>query len=213
MGLFISFEGGEGCGKSTQARHLAAALEQRGYDVVLTYEPGGTPLGEELRRCLKRSREGGITAEAELLLFAAARSQLTRTVILPALTRGSIVVCDRYSDSTTAYQGHGRMLPLSTVASVNRLADDGLRPNLVILLDMDPTRALERKRRWRDRFEGESSEFHERVRSGYLEMAAAEPDRWLVVDASGAPVTTSQRIWTRVAEMLEECPELSRRLS
>jgi dTMP kinase len=168
MGLFISFEGGEGCGKSTQARHLAAALEQRGYDVVLTYEPGGTPLGEELRRCLKRSREGGLTAEAELLLFGAARSQLTKTVILPSLMRGSVVVCDRYSDSTTAYQGYGRMLPMPTVASVNRLADGGLRPNLVILLDMDPTKALERKRRWRDRFEGESSEFHERVRGGYL---------------------------------------------
>jgi dTMP kinase len=213
MGLFISFEGGEGCGKSTQARHLAAALEQRGYDVVLTYEPGGTPLGEELRRCLKRSREGGLTAEAELLLFGAARSQLTKTVILPSLMRGSVVVCDRYSDSTTAYQGYGRMLPMPTVASVNRLADGGLRPNLVILLDMDPTKALERKRRWRDRFEGESSEFHERVRGGYLELAAAEPDRWLVVDAACAPVATSQRIWSRVAQVLEECPGLVRRSS
>jgi dTMP kinase len=211
MGLFISFEGGEGCGKSTQARHLVAALEQRGYEVVLTYEPGGTPLGEELRRSLKRSREGGLTAEAELLLFGAARSQLTRTVILPALMRGSVVVCDRYSDSTTAYQGYGRMLPMPTVESVNRLADGGLRPDLVILLDMDPTRALERKRRWRDRFEGESSEFHERVRRGYLEMAAADPNRWLVIDATGSPAATSQLIWTRVSQVLEGCPALSRR--
>jgi len=210
MGLFVTFEGGEGCGKSTQAGHLSARLQQQGYEVLLTYEPGGTPLGEELRRCLKRSREGGITAEAELLLFAAARSQQTRKVILPALTRGSIVVCDRYSDSTTAYQGYGRRLSLATVASVNRLADGGLRPDLVILLDMEPARALERKRRWRDRFEGESAEFHERVRAGYLELAATDPDRWLVLDASGAAEATAERIWARVAAMVEGVPGLAR---
>ena len=204
MGLFITFEGGEGCGKSTQAKQLAAELERHGHRVTLTYEPGGTPLGEELRRCLKRARDGGITAEAELLLFAAARSQLTTTVLLPALEQDSVVICDRYSDSTVAYQGYGRGLPLTTVATVNQIATRGLRPDLTVLLDMDPTRALLRKGRSRDRFEHESAAFHERVRNGYLALAQAEPIRWLVLDASNPPATTAQAIWSRVSTLLDD---------
>ncbi len=153
--------------------------------MALTYEPGGTPLGEELRRCLKRVRDGGFAAEAELLLFGAARSQLTSTFILPALRRGDIVVCDRYADSTVAYQGYGRQLPLDDVNMVNRIATGGLRPDLIVLLDMDPTRALLRKKEARDRFEHETPQFHERVRTGYLELARGEPTRWLVLDAAG----------------------------
>jgi len=206
--LFISFEGGEGCGKSTQAKRLAAKLERHGYHVVRTYEPGGTPLGEELRRCLKRTRDGGITAEAELLLFAAARSQLTRTLILPALEQGSIVICDRYSDSSVAYQGCGRGLPMTSVATLNEIATNGLRPDLTVLLDMDPAIALLRKRHNRDRFEHESAAFHERVRSAYLELAKADPVRWLVIDASGSPSVTSQRIWSRVSTLLDDNPSL-----
>lgn len=203
MGLFITLEGGEGCGKSTQAKKLAAAIEHSGHHVTLTYEPGGTPLGMELRRCLKRVRDGGLTAEAELLLFAAARSQLTTVVLRPALERGDVAISDRYADSTTAYQGFGRGLPLGTVAAVNQLATQGLRPDLTILLDMDPTLALQRKGRTRDRFEHESAEFHRRVREGYLDMARAEPARWLVLDASRSPSETARAIWSRVSPLLD----------
>ena len=204
MGPFITFEGGEGCGKSTQAKRLAAGLEQLEYDVVLTYEPGGTPLGEELRRSLKRARAEGVTAEAELLLFAAARSELTSGVIRPALERGAIVVCDRYADSTVAYQGYGRKLPLDTVAAVNLLATHGLRPDLTVLLDMDPARALMRKRRSQDRFEHESAEFHERVRSGYLALANADPEHWLVLDAGTSPSALERCIRDRVDTLLND---------
>ena len=198
MGLFITFEGGEGCGKSTQAKRLAAELERHGHRVTLTYEPGGTPVGEELRRSIKRVRDGDITAEAELFLFAAARSQLTVTVLLPALERGDVVICDRYSDSTVAYQGYGRGLSFDVLSSVNGVATRGLRPDLTVLLDMDPARALLRKGRDRDRFEHESPQFHERVRGGYLALARAEADRWLVVDSSGSPTSTFQAIWAKV---------------
>ncbi len=203
MGLFISFEGGEGCGKSTQAKRLATQLRRRGYDVLLTYEPGGTPLGEELRRCLKKLRDEDIGAESELLLFAAARNQLTRTRILPVLARGGIVVCDRYSDSTVAYQAYGRGLPMDVVATVNRIADAGVRPDLVVLLDMDPAEALQRKKQVKDRFEDASSAFHKRVRSGYRELAKAEADRWLVLNAAAAPSATARSIWARVEQLLK----------
>lgn len=209
MRLFITFEGGEGCGKSTQAKHLATELEQHGQKVILTYEPGGTPLGEELRRSLKRARGGGVTAEAELLLFAAARSELTATILLPALEQGEVVVCDRYADSTVAYQGYGRGLPLDTIAAVNQLATRGLRPDLTVLLDMDPARALRRKKRSRDRFEHESPEFHERVRNGYLALAQADPARWIVLDADGSPAVTARLIWSRVAALLDDDPSSS----
>lgn len=202
MGVFITFEGGEGCGKSTQARELATTVERLGRHVSLFYEPGVTPLGLELRRCLKRTREGGISAEAELLLFAAARSELTVTMLLPALDRGDVIICDRYADSTTAYQGYGRGLPLATVSAVNQIATRGLRPDLTVLLDMDPTEALRRKGRSRDRFEHESAEFHQRVRNGYLEMARLEPARWLVLDATQSPDVTAQAIWSHASTLL-----------
>ena len=203
MGLFISFEGGEGCGKSTQAKELAAELERHGYSTTLTYEPGGTLLGEELRRSLKKARDEGISAEAELLLFAAARSELTTTVLIPALEQGKVVVCDRYADSTTAYQGYGRGLPLTTVAAINQVATRGIRPDLTVLLDMDPSRALLRKGRSQDRFEHESVAFHVRVRNGYLALAQEDPARWLVLDASRPPATTAQAIWSRVSTLLD----------
>ncbi len=203
MALFISLEGCEGCGKSTQAKRLTAGLQRHGYRVTRTYEPGGTPLGEQLRRYLKKSRDAAISAEAELLLFAAARSQLTRNVILPALKQGHVVICDRYAASTVAYQGYGRGLPLDTIATVNHLATGGLQPDLVLLLDMDPSRALQRKKQPRDRFEHEVVEFHERVRYGYLELARSDPSRWTVIDASGSFARTTQYIWQTVSPLLD----------
>ncbi len=210
MGLFISLEGCEGCGKSTQAKRLAADLERRGYSVTRTYEPGGTPLGEQLRRYLKRTQHPVISPEAELLLFAAARSQLTRNIILPALEQDRIVICDRYADSTMAYQGYGRGVPLDTIATVNRIATTGLQPDLVLLLDMDPSRALQRKRLPRDRFEHEVLEFHERVRHGYLEMARAEPARWVVLDASSSFSSTTRSIWQAVSNLLDRSHSVQR---
>jgi dTMP kinase len=209
VGLFIAFEGGEGCGKSTQARRLANWLKSGGYDVLLTHEPGGTALGEELRRCLKKGRDGDVAAEAELLMFAAARSQLTVTRILPKLTQGGIVVCDRYTDSTIAYQGYGRGLSIDTISNVNRIATKGLVPDLVVLLDMDPAHALLRKKSARDRFEHESPAFHERVRNGYLSLAQAEPARWLVLDAAQSPSITTRNIRARVATLLNGNPTIA----
>ena len=203
MGLFISFEGGEGSGKSTQAERLARRLRAHHCQVLLTYEPGGTALGNELRDLLKSNPRVALSAGAELLLFAAARSQLTQEVILPALDKGVCVICDRYMDSTTAYQGYGRGLPLDTVETVNRFATHGLQPDLVFLLDMQPDESLERKRLPRDRIEDEGSSFHKRVRAGYLEMAAREPKRWLVVDAALQPDEVEQRIWSRIEPLLQ----------
>lgn len=202
MGLFITFEGGEGCGKSTQAKRLASAVERNGSSVSLFYEPGVTPLGLSLRRYLKRIGRGGITPEAELLLFAAARSELTTTRLLPALRGKNAVICDRYADSTTAYQGYGRGLPLETVGIVNQLVTGGLLPHLTVLLDMDPALALQRKGSSRDRFEHEAVEFHYRVRRGYLEMSRLEPARWLVLDASRPRDIIAREIWSRVSVML-----------
>ncbi len=202
MGLFVSFEGGEGCGKSTQAKRLASRLQRSGYRVTLTYEPGGTPLGEELRRSLKKARETDLAPEAELFLFAAARTQLTREVIQPALALGGVVVCDRFSDSTTAYQGYGRRLSLDLVARVNEVATQGLRPDLVVLLDMAPSIALQRKKQPPDRFEFEGLEFHDRVRSGYLHLAGTEPGRWLVLDANQPEAALHRAVWARVSGML-----------
>jgi len=203
LGLFISFEGGEGSGKSTQAERLARRLRAHHCQVLLTYEPGGTALGNELRDLLKSNPRVALSAGAELLLFAAARSQLTQEVILPALDQGVCVICDRYMDSTTAYQGYGRGLPLDTVETVNRFATHGLQPDLVFLLDMQPDESLERKRLPRDRIEDEGSSFHKRVRAGYLEMAAREPKRWLVVDAALQPDEVEQRIWSRIEPLLQ----------
>lgn len=210
MGLFISFEGCEGCGKSTQAKRLAVELQRLGYAVTRTYEPGGTPLGQQLRRYLKKVHEAAISPEAEMLLFAAARSQLTRDILVPALEQNQIVICDRYSDSTVAYQGFGRGLSLDTIAEVNRIATRGLRPDLVFLLDMDPSRALQRKKATRDRFEHEVLEFHLRVREGYLRIAHEDPSRWVVLDASRSFSSTAHQIQQVVATILERAGSLKR---
>ncbi len=202
MGLFITFEGGEGCGKSTQARMLLNRLTQCGIEVVVTREPGGTVLGDEIRKLLKKERPSPVAPEAELLLVAASRAQLMAELIGPALDKNTVIICDRFIHSTLAYQGYGRGLDLDAVTMVHRLAAAGIKPDLVVLLDIPPEEGLGRKRTPCDRFESECLSFHERVRDGYLKMAAAEPDRWLVVDASLTPVQVARVVWEGVSKLL-----------
>jgi dTMP kinase len=213
-GLFISFEGGEGAGKSTQVGLLVRRLQTAGRDVCLVHEPGGTALGEYLRTWLKAT-DRPLTAEAELLLFAAARAELVRRVVLPALEAGAVVVADRFADSTTAYQGHGRRLPMRQVMSANRLAIAGCWPDLTVLLDADPAIGLARSQA-RDaasdtgqdsrRFESAELAFHRRVRRGFLRIAEREPKRWLALDAAAPTEQTAAAVWRRVAALLSAHP-------
>lgn len=203
MSLFITFEGGEGCGKSTQAKALYQKLRQKNLPAVLTHEPGGTTLGEQIGKMLKRKTEN-IHPQTELLLFAASRAQLVADVIQPALKEGEIVICDRFSHSTTAYQGYGRELDLATVQMVNNLATQNVKPNIVIFLDLSPAQGLARRGKLLDRFELQELSFHHRVRQGYLKMAAEEPDRWLVVDATLPKKKISEIIWEKVNHLLAE---------
>lgn len=200
-GRFITFEGPEGSGKSTQATLLRDRLLQRGVRSVCTREPGGTALGEAVRRILQFDDAGESPCpRAELLLFAAARAQLTERLIRPALQRGDWVLCDRFFDSTTVYQGAGRGLPIDEITQLNRMATGGLVPDITLLLDLDVETGLQRVARRgcesavADRFELEHRAFHERVRRGYLELARSEPNRFRVVDASRPPEVISAEI-------------------
>jgi dTMP kinase len=206
LGLFITFEGGEGCGKSTQSRLLLKKLEQQNIPVVLTHEPGGTALGNELRRTLKRKEGSSISPQAELFLLAASRAQLVAEVIRPALEEDKVVLCDRFTHSTMVYQGYGRGLDFTAIKMVNNMATRYLNPDLIILLDISPEQGLARKQSLKDRFELEDLSFHQRVSEGYLKMAAAEPDRWLVIDASLPKGKIAEIIWDRVSQLL---PNLS----
>ncbi len=215
--LFIAFEGGEGAGKTTQALVLQERLRALGRDVVLTREPGGTSLGEHLREIILRppgrSRSPiaapaalDLAAAAELFLFLAARAQLLSEVIRPALEKGTIVICDRYSASTIAYQGYGRGLDVEAVRKACDLAADGLLPDLSVLLDIPVDDGLGRKAAGdeaEDAIGGESREFHERVRRGFQELVTVQPERWLVVDATSSPEKVARIIWQRVAELLD----------
>lgn len=204
MSLFITFEGGEGCGKSTQAKALWTRLSQQGVSAQLTHEPGGTPLGNELRRLLKGKRQDEISPEAELFLFAACRIQLVSEVIRPSLQQGKVVICDRFADSTTVYQGYGRGIDLATIKATNDLATQGTKPDLTVLLDIPAARGLSRKQaKTKDRFEAEEIAFHNRVRDGYLKLAAEEPERWLVIDATLPKARIGRTIWDRVNQLLE----------
>jgi len=204
LALFIVFEGGEGCGKSTQTRALYRRLSKDGFRAVLTREPGGTRLGERVRRHLKQTGETRISPLAELFLLAAARAQLVREVIRPALGRDETVICDRYSPSTLAYQGYGRGLDMDAIRAVNGMATDGFFPDLIVLLDIPVEAGLGRKKsKERDRFESESLAFHARVRRGYLEMARADPQRWLVVDGRLPRKVIEETIWKRVSVLLK----------
>jgi len=182
--MFITFEGCEGCGKSTQARLLHSNLRSRGIPVVLTREPGGTPLGSSVRNLLKSRQDFDISPETELMLFNACRAQLVKDIIRPALDTGKTVVCDRFSDSTIVYQGYGRGLNLSQIEYVNMVATGGIKPDITILLDEDPKLGLERKHDLEaDRFDNESLSFHRKVREGYLLEASKDPERWTVIQA------------------------------
>jgi dTMP kinase len=202
LGLFITFEGGEGCGKTTQSKLLLKRLEQQNVPVVLTHEPGGTALGNELRKALKRKRDSSISSQAELFLLGASRAQLVAEVIRLALEEGKVVICDRFTHSTMVYQGYGRGLDFTAIKMVNNMATGYLNPDLIILLDISPEQGLARKRSLKDRFELEDLSFHRRVREGYLKMAAAEPDRWLVIDASLPKGKIAEIIWDRVSRLL-----------
>jgi dTMP kinase len=185
-GVLIAFEGVEGAGKSTQLDLLRCELERRGREVVVTREPGGTPVGERVRAVLLDPAVD-LHPRAEALLFAAARAQLVEQVIRPALQRGAVVLCDRYLHSSLAYQGDGRGLGRAAVEEVNRFATGGLPPDLVVLLDLDPAEGLGRRGGRRDRIEVEDLGFHRRVRDAFRELAADDPGRFAVVDAA-APV-------------------------
>jgi dTMP kinase len=203
MALFITFEGGEGCGKSVQARALYRRLKQLAIPALMTREPGGTLLGQKLRRWLKWTQDSGISPLTELLLFNAARSQLVNEVLKPNLDKGKTVICDRYTDSTTAYQSYGRGLDRETVRAINKAATQGLEPDLTILLDISPEAGLARKSSQRqDRFEQETVTFHRRVREGYLKLAEAKPQRWLVIDATKDKEEIAAIIWQRVGQLL-----------
>jgi len=225
LSLFITFEGGEGSGKSTQVKTLHRHLRQEGYQVYLVEEPGGTPLGQTLRSFVKwprglplKSKNKALEAtigdqlfllpiapEAELLLFAASRAQLLAEIIQPRLAQGHIVICDRYAYSSLAYQGYGRGLDLQVIQSINQLATRGTWPDLVILLDIDPAIGIARSKQKNEvsRFEDEQLDFHQRVRQGYLKLAAREPERWLVIDATLPRARIGKIIWDRVNQLLQ----------
>jgi len=191
VGLFITMEGLDGCGKSTQLERLAAALTERGHDVMVTREPGGTPLGEGVRGLLTSAVSDGIVPTAELMLIVGARAQHVAQVIRPALAEGKVVISDRYTDSSVAFQGYGRGLDLGLIEKVNLAATEGLRPDLTILLDLEPEAAQARMSArpvggLLGALDVEKLDFHARVRRGYLELAAAEADRVRVVQAAGS---------------------------
>jgi dTMP kinase len=206
-GLFITFEGGEGCGKSTQIAALKARLEALGKTVVQTREPGGTALGESVRKLLQYDDAGqGMSPEAELLLFAASRAQHVRELIAPAIAEGQIVLCDRFLDSTTVYQGVARAIDSKKVDTINQFAIGDTNPDLTILIDLPPeiglARVHARSDGQLDRMEKEAIEFFQAVRQGYLDLAKSEPKRFLVLDGSQSVEELETQIWQKVEATL-----------
>ena len=203
-GLFITFEGPEGSGKTSQMRALAEFLRDQGYPVLTTREPGGTPIGRHIRGLLLDPQFADMTPRAEVLLFLADRAQHVEQVIRPALARGDIVLCDRYADSTLAYQGYGHgRFALDRLRDLIEFATDGLWPDRTFLLDIAPERGLARNGTSRDRLEGHDLGFHRRVRQGYLEMAAAEPHRWVVLNADRASEVIQRELRRHVLDLLQ----------
>jgi dTMP kinase len=203
-GLLIALEGGEGAGKSTQARLLAIWLRENGYDVLATHEPGATKIGMRLRALLLDTMHTGLSPWAEVMMYAADRAEHVASVIEPALARGTIVVTDRYIDSSLAYQGGGRRLPVSAVRQVNELATGGLKPDLTFLLDLSPDEGLGRRTSSADRLEAEPIEFHSRVRSTFLALADSDPGRYVVLDATMDPHQLTKAIRGAVRELLPD---------
>ena len=203
--MFITLEGPEGSGKSTQIKHLAKRLEEMGYSVITTREPGGTPIGDQIRQVLVRMENKELHPRTEILLFLAARAQLVEQVIKPALQDGKIILCDRYGDSTLAYQGYGHGLDLEQLRRMLDFATDHLKPDLTILLDLDVKTGLMRKKaedEW-NRLDAYEALFHERVREGYLQLAREEPERWRIVDASQAIDAVQEDLFRIILDALE----------
>ncbi|MDD7837053.1 MULTISPECIES: dTMP kinase [Paenarthrobacter] len=204
-GLFIAFEGGDGAGKSTQAARLSDALESRGLSVLRTREPGGTPIGEKLRSLVLDHGHGTIDARTEALMFAAARAAHAHQVIRPALANGTVVITDRYIDSSVAYQGAGRGLGADGVLSLNEWATEGLHPHLTVLLDVDPADGRQRRTAGdatEDRLESEPDEFHSAIRHAFLDLAGAAPSSYLVLPAGDDIEALAARILERVESLL-----------
>jgi dTMP kinase len=212
MGWFITFEGIEGCGKTTQMRALAERLAEKGYPVVVTREPGGCPISLKIRDILLDAANSRMVPLAELLLYAAARAQHVAEVIKPALDAGKIVLCDRFTDATVAYQGYGRELDLALIGELNNLATGNVRPRLTVLIDCEVETGLKRANARieastgarEERFELESVQFHRRVREGYLRLAAAEPDRFIVIDGTRSMSEVEMAITDAVLARLDE---------
>lgn len=205
-GVFITFEGGEGVGKSTNLQFAARWLTERGIDVLCTREPGGTPLAEEIRNVLLSPRQEAVDATAELLLMFAARSQHLKKAILPALERGAWVLCDRFTDATFAYQGYGRQLPLDSIATLEKLVQGNVFPDCTFLLDANSDIGLARakSRGGLDRFEQEDIDFYRRVREGYLARARADAARYRMIDASQTLENVQQQIAVALGSLLEK---------
>jgi len=202
-GVFVCFEGGEGSGKSTQSRLLRDALTAAGFTVRLTFEPGDTAVGQELRRIVLSPETGELDDRCEALLYAADKAEHVATLVRPALARGEVVVTDRYVDSTLAYQGAGRSLDPAELEEVARWATGDLRPHLTVVLDLEPSAGFTRFAE-RDRIEGESPEFHERVREAFLVMAKADPDHYLVLDARAPVEEIHAAVRARVEPLLAQ---------
>ncbi len=211
MSLFITFEGPDGSGKSTQINLTAQYIQELGYDVLCTREPGGTSIGNQIRDVLHDVANTEMAAQAEVLLYSASRAQHVEQVILPHLRRGGVVLCDRYADSTYAYQGYGRQLEFDVLRLITRFATQNLKPDITIYLDLDAEAGLNRKAVANTAGQGEWNRmdqlelsFHQRVRAGYLEMAQSEPQRWLVVDANASVAEVRQAICQRLDTVLKQ---------
>ena len=201
-GLFVVFEGGDGVGKSTQVVELVTRLQNRRIEPVLTRQPGGTPIGAKLRKLLLDPGHPELTARTEALVYAADKAQHVEEVILPALARGDVVVCDRYVDSMIAYQGAGRVLDLTEVEQVARWATGGLRPDLTVLLDIDPAEAVANIRQ-QDRLEAAGLEFHRRAREHFLQLAGEDPERYLVLGARESRESIAEKVAEKVFALLD----------
>lgn len=204
-GIFITFEGGEGSGKSTHIERVVSRLRELGRTVLVVREPGGTDVGEQIRHILQYSKKSAaMVPETELLLFCASRAQLVRETVLPALAAGQVVIADRFGDSTTVYQGVGRKIAVEQVAAINQFAIGACRPNLTLVIDLDPRIGLERARGRElfDRMENQTLDFYERVRQGYLAVARQEPDRVKVIDGSQSIAVIQEQIWELIHRVL-----------
>lgn len=202
-GFFVTLEGPDGSGKSTQSQRLAARLTEEGFDTVVTREPGGTPLGEEVRKILLHSAALDPAPATDVLLFNAARAQNVARVIAPALARGAVVVCDRYADSTLAYQGYGAGQSLEALRAIGAFATAGLAPDLTVLFDLPVDEGLRRKSDEANRFENDHTvEFHHLVRDGFLEMAAKSPERFVIVDATRPAAEVADEVAALVLDRL-----------